>query len=327
MRRPSARLLLPVLVAAGIALAHPWDVASPADIAGAGSSSVGGPSAASNLASLAPVAANAAVQSSDPAAVDLIDPVASPGAGAVSPPKVLSGDAMAPPSSISPTIATLPQAAERRRLQNDLVPADPSTLTGYVWPLPHARITLPFGSSPFGSWLVDGGLFHDGVDLATFCGDRIVAAHAGTVLAAGRHFDSVLGWVGDLGPYFARLDAKSLWFELPIAVVIDDGNTYRSVYAHFSKVVVKAGQHVHAGQLLGYEGRTGNASGCHLHFGLFSQYESATYSTDPGTVKRMKLPAAEIARIDPLLVLPPRHMPPSTAEPPDSELLGLDLAR
>ena len=110
-------------------------------------------------------------------------------------------------------------------------------------------------------------------------------------------------------------------------MVIDDGDTYRTVYAHFSKVVVKAGQHVHAGQLLGYEGRTGNASGCHLHFGMFSQYESATFGTEPGTVKRMKLPAAEIARVDPLLALPPRHGIAASSKPPDPEPLDLDRGR
>ena len=144
------------------------------------------------------------------------------------------------------------------------------------------------------------------MDLATFCGDRIVAAHAGTVVAAGRHYDSQMGWIGDLGPYFARLDAKSLWVTLPIVVVIDDGNGYRSIYAHFEKIIVERGQTVEAGQLIGYEGRTGHASGCHLHYGLFSPQETARFGIDPAVAGHMKLPAWEIARIDPLLVLPPR---------------------
>ena len=84
--------------------------------------------------------------------------------------------------------------------------------------------------------------------MATFCGDKVRAAHAGTVLAAGRHFDDHLGWVGDLSAYYARLDKKKLWTTLPIVVVIDDGNGYRSVYAHFGKVVVKTGQVVKAGR-------------------------------------------------------------------------------
>ena len=64
-----------------------------------------------------------------------------------------------------------------------------------------------------------------GVDLATFCGDHVRAAHDGTVLAASRRFDAEIGWVGNLKPYFARLDRKHLWGTLPITVVIDDGRT------------------------------------------------------------------------------------------------------
>ena len=40
------------------------------------------------------------------------------------------------------------------------------TLSGYRWPLPKARLTLPFGPSPWGSRIVDGEKFHDGIDLA-----------------------------------------------------------------------------------------------------------------------------------------------------------------
>ena len=156
---------------------------------------------------------------------------------------------------------------------------------------------------------MDGQRFHDGIDLATFCGDKIVAAHDGTVLAAGRHFDDFLGWIGDLSAYYKRLDAKKLWITLPIVVVIDDGNGYRSVYAHFGKITVKKGQTVRAGDLIGYEGRTGHATGCHLHYGLFSPYETASYTMDPAIVKRMKVPTAEIARVDPMTVLPRRSKP------------------
>ena len=183
-------------------------------------------------------------------------------------------------------------------------PAPPEGLEGYRSPLPRGRLTLSFGPSPWGSRLVDGQAFHDGIDLATFCGDRIRAAHDGKVLAAGRRFDAEIGWVGDLGPYFDRLDRKHLWGTLPITVVVDDGNGYRSIYAHFGKVVVKRGQTIKAGQLLGYEGATGRASGCHLHYGLFSPLETATFAIEPYVVKRMKVPTAQIARVDPLIVLP-----------------------
>ena len=188
-------------------------------------------------------------------------------------------------------------------------------LKGYRWPL-KGRLTLGFEHSGWGSRLVDGERFHDGIDIATSCGDRIRAAHSGVVLAAGRHFDDFVGWIGDLGPYYKRLNKKDLWDTLPIVVVIDDGNGYRSIYAHFEKVNVKKGQRVKAGQLIGWEGATGRASGCHLHYGLFSPYEHGRMGLHPDTVKRMKLPPWEVARVNPLLVLPYRAgISPASVKP------------
>jgi len=236
-------------------------------------------------------------------------------AGSTPPPNASAATrpaAVAPSATLPPTTAVIPTASG--------TPSAPAaaTLTGYRWPLPRGRLTLPFGPSPWGSRIVEGEPFHDGVDLATFCGDRIVAAHGGTVLAAGRKYDQFMGWVGDIQPYLDRLEKKHLWFTLPIVVVVDDGNGYRSVYAHFGKVVVKKGAVVKAGQLLGYEGRTGRASGCHLHYGLFSPAEVATFGIDAKVVKRMKLPDRQIARIDPMLVLGERPKPAKPSPKPSA---------
>jgi murein DD-endopeptidase MepM/ murein hydrolase activator NlpD len=180
-----------------------------------------------------------------------------------------------------------------------------ASLADYRWPLVHSRITQAFGPSSGGTFIVSGAHFHDGVDIASFCGDHVVAAHAGVVIAAGRRTDAAIGWVGNLAAYHARLDERSLWGTLAIIVVIDDGNGYRSIYAHFHRIVVTVGQVVHAGDFLGTEGATGHASGCHLHYGLFSPAAAGRFRTDPAIVQRTLIPAAEIARIDPLLVLPP----------------------
>ncbi len=217
-------------------------------------------------------------------------------------------------STLHPIVRTPDETPDDDDSQRDR-PGPSAALPGYQWPLPNGRITQAFGRSAWGSRIVDGQHFHDGVDMATFCGDRIVAAHSGTVLAAGRRFDAEIGWVGDLKPYFDRLDRLALWSTLPITVIIDDGNGYRSIYAHFQKVVVKKGQIVRAGQFLGYEGATGRASGCHLHYGLFSPLESGRFGIDPDVVKRMKVPTAQIARVDPLLVLPQRLTPTPTPQP------------
>jgi murein DD-endopeptidase MepM/ murein hydrolase activator NlpD len=183
-------------------------------------------------------------------------------------------------------------------------PLAAADLTGYVWPLRNGRITNAFGKGQPGSFEIDGVTTHDGIDLSTFCGDRILAAHDGVVLGAGRHTEGLMGWLGSLAAYDAKLDADHAWYSTAITVVIDDGNGYRSMYVHLGLSVVKAGQHVRAGELIGYEGATGNATGCHLHYDLFSPLERGWLELDPKIAERTLLPAREIARIDPLLVLP-----------------------
>ncbi len=204
-------------------------------------------------------------------------------------------------------------------------PLEPSLLRGYVWPLPKGRITNEFGPDWYSDTIVKGARFHDGLDMATFCGDRIVAAHDGVVLAAGRKVDPWMGWIGSLAPSIARRDRLHAWADLPIIIVVDDGNGYRSIYAHFSRIAVKAGQTVRAGMFIGWEGQTGFATGCHLHYGLFSPYATTWFGLRPDVVKRTKLPALEIARIDPLLVLPHRSMaaaPGSSPSPGPSPASG-----
>ena len=183
-------------------------------------------------------------------------------------------------------------------------PRDPRLLRGYRWPLANGVITSPFGPSPFGALLVRGERFHDGLDIASFCGDHVLAAHDGRVLTAGRKFDPFIGWIGSIGPHTRRMDRLNAWNQLPITVIIDDGDGYRAIYAHLNAVAVKPGQWVRAGQQIGWEGATGFATGCHVHFGLFSPLETKRFELRPDVAKRTKYPRWEIARIDPLLVLP-----------------------
>lgn len=51
-----------------------------------------------------------------------------------------------------------------------------------------------------------------------------------------------------------------------ITVVINHGYSYQSLYAHLSKKVVKPGEKVKRGQLIGYVGNTGLSFGPHLHY-------------------------------------------------------------
>lgn len=209
----------------------------------------------------------------------------------------------APTSGPDPSIHREPMVARALAADGPMAP-DPRRLSGYRWPLANGVITSPFGPSPYGALLVDGGRFHDGLDVASFCGDKVVAAHDGRVLAAGRRFDPWIGWIGSIGPHTRRMDQLGLWWELPITVIVDDGDGYRAIYAHFNAVTVKAGQYVRAGQQIGWEGMTGFATGCHVHFGLFSPREAERLELRPDVHQRTKYPRYEIARIDPLLVLP-----------------------
>lgn len=132
------------------------------------------------------------------------------------------------------------------------------------------------------------------------------------MIATGRHVEGALGWVGDVARYEARLTAKNLWGSVAVMAITDDGNGHRSVYVHLFKSLVNVGQHVRAGELIGWEGRTGDATGCHLHYSIFSPSATGLFITDPTSVARSQLPAAEIARIDPMSALPPMSTPKLT---------------
>ncbi|MEA2536798.1 MAG: hypothetical protein QOF11_1032 [Chloroflexota bacterium] len=230
-----------------------------------------------------------------PAAVAAAVPVVSPGPTAAPAPLPLPAP--------QPAIHRDPWVIRALAAEGPWAP-DPGRLSGYRWPLANGVITSPFGPSPYGALIVNGERFHDGLDVASFCGDVVVAAHDGWVLAAGRRFDPWIGWVGSLEPHIRRMNQGGLWGELPITVIVDDGDGYRAIYAHFNAVTVKAGQYVRAGQQIGWEGSTGFATGCHVHFGLFSPLDTRRLELRPDVHRRTKYPRYEVARIDPLLVLP-----------------------
>jgi murein DD-endopeptidase MepM/ murein hydrolase activator NlpD len=83
---------------------------------------------------------------------------------------------------------------------------------------------------------------HPGIDLHASYGDPIHACRAGTIVSAG--------WMGGYGN----------------ATVIDHGGGMATLYGHQSRIVVSAGQHVNAGDVIGYIGSTGFSTGPHLHF-------------------------------------------------------------
>jgi murein DD-endopeptidase MepM/ murein hydrolase activator NlpD len=91
--------------------------------------------------------------------------------------------------------------------------------------------------------------FHTGLDIAAPMDTPVQAAAAGVVALAGAETDGQGHLVG-YGNY----------------VVIAHGGGMISLYGHLDKLLVKAGQAVHAGDPIGLEGSTGNSTGAHVHF-------------------------------------------------------------
>jgi murein DD-endopeptidase MepM/ murein hydrolase activator NlpD len=211
---------------------------------------------------------------------------------------------------------------------------------GYIWPIANAKITTYFAPQRAGTSLLGGVPIHNGIDIAKPCGWPVAAAHDGTVLAAGRRTEPFLGFSGSVQPYFDELARRKLTDRyLPIMVIVDDGNGLVSVYVHLGKASVSAGDRVVAGQLIGLEGATGNATGCHLHYSIYVA-DGPWVDVAPLLVTKWHYPAAMRVRIDPLLYLPadspaagfsapglerpsdpPHWEPPSPARPPD---LGME---
>lgn len=100
-------------------------------------------------------------------------------------------------------------------------------------------------TSRFGYRVSPGGIGstnHKGLDIAASCGTPIYAAAAGTVEFAGTN--------KTLGKY----------------VIINHGNGVKTYYAHCNSLKVSSGQKVEAGTNIATVGKTGTATGYHLHF-------------------------------------------------------------
>lgn len=200
----------------------------------------------------------------------------------------------------SPTMAAI---ASAEPVPSGPLSARPEELTGYRWPIRRqGRITSFYDHRDEGFLAIDGERFHEGLDMTTTCGDPVWAAHTGTVLAAGRRFGPFVGFSESLDPFYRRLQRTGSMNDLPIVVVIDDGNGYRSAYVHLRDATVRPGQRVRAGQVVGHIGDTGNASGCHLHYELI-RMDGPWMAVARQRVKEDGYPRMVRERVDPLRVL------------------------
>ena len=112
----------------------------------------------------------------------------------------------------------------------------------WLRPCSYTKLTSPFGMRE--SPTTGASTYHQGVDLSAPAGTPIYATRAGIVTTAT---------YGSAAGYY---------------VTINHGDGFSSIYMHMTNYVVSAGQAVSAGQLIGYVGKTGVATGNHLHFGI-----------------------------------------------------------
>jgi murein DD-endopeptidase MepM/ murein hydrolase activator NlpD len=177
--------------------------------------------------------------------------------------------------------------------------SDPSKLpqqgSGVLaWPVEKPVITQGFGLTSFaksGAYGYDKNGKpnpHRGVDFGASVGTPVLAAAAGVVRDA------------------VNMDAQKGCYSYGRWILIDHNNGLSSLYAHLSVMSVSAGQTVKVGQIIGYAGSSGYATGPHLHFTIFDrdavQVSPFTWSIG---CKNTKVPYAPYeAYLDPMQYLP-----------------------
>lgn len=93
---------------------------------------------------------------------------------------------------------------------------------------------------------------HNGLDIGTPIGTPVYAAGDGAVTAVGNN-------------------DKNSWnkYQYGKYILIKHDNNLATLYAHLSRQIVSNGARVKKGDIIGYSGNTGYATGPHLHFGLY----------------------------------------------------------
>jgi murein DD-endopeptidase MepM/ murein hydrolase activator NlpD len=108
-----------------------------------------------------------------------------------------------------------------------------------LWPL-EGRVGSSFGTrqDPFNG----EGAFHSGIDIDAPYGSPVRSTADGDVASAA----TVSGYGRE--------------------IIVDHGHDVATVYGHLSAIAVVPGQHVIRGQVIGYVGQSGRATGPHLHY-------------------------------------------------------------
>lgn len=120
-------------------------------------------------------------------------------------------------------------------------------------------VTQYFGNTAFATAnaSIYNGMGHDGIDIGVPIGTPVEAALSGVVLGTG-NTDLAHDAAGNQCYSFGK------W------VMIKHANGLDTLYGHLSEIDVSKGQAVTTGDVIGYSGMTGYATGPHLHFGVYA---------------------------------------------------------
>ncbi|HOB89818.1 MAG TPA: peptidoglycan DD-metalloendopeptidase family protein [Candidatus Colwellbacteria bacterium] len=147
-------------------------------------------------------------------------------------------------------------AAEREKIEQELkAKLDPSSVpaskSGILAKPCLGPIVQQYGRTAF-ALKAYKNQFHNGLDFDLNIGDPIFSAEDGKVVATG-----------DLDLYCPRQSYGRF-------IVITHNNNLTTLYGHLSRIIVKSGDTVERGQLIGYAGNTGYSTGPHLHFTVYA---------------------------------------------------------
>ncbi|TSC83827.1 MAG: peptidase M23 [Parcubacteria group bacterium Gr01-1014_17] len=155
------------------------------------------------------------------------------------------------------------------------------------WPLDAIKITQYFGATAFAKSGAYNGSGHNGVDFRAGVGTPIKTALSGVVKGVGDTDRTCSG------------ASYGKW------ILIEHSNGLTTLYAHLSLIRVSEGQGVSTGEVVGYSGATGYATGPHLHFTVFAT-QGVQVATRPSRVcgRNYIIPVANPgAYLNPLLYL------------------------
>jgi murein DD-endopeptidase MepM/ murein hydrolase activator NlpD len=182
------------------------------------------------------------------------------------------------------------EAALKEALDPKSVPTSKAGIL--AWPLDRVIITQYFGDTPFSraNPQVYSGKGHNGVDFGASQGTPIKAARGGVVVGTG-NTDTTCP-----GASYGR------W------TLIQHDNGLSTIYAHQSLIKVSAGQSVAQGDVIGYIGSSGYATGPHLHFTVYASEGVAIQTLASRSCKGKSFTVPLLTKtgalLNPLLYLP-----------------------